>query len=41
MITLTPVQTIALLVGTFPTNGSEGKLLVKNNVGDLACFELK
>ncbi len=28
MMTLTPVQTIALLVGTLPTSGSEGKLLV-------------
>ena len=28
MITLTPVQTMAPLVGTLPTSGSEGKLLV-------------
>ena len=28
IITLTPVQTIAELVGTFPTIGSDGKLLV-------------
>ena len=27
-MTLTPVQTIELLVGTLPTNGSDGKLLV-------------
>jgi len=28
MMTLTPVQTIAELVGTLPTSGSDGKLLV-------------